>query len=137
MAWLRHTYEFIVQETHLDSFGHMNNATYLELFEQARWDFITSRGYGYKEVHDKQVGPTILEINMKFKREVRLRQKIRIESQVISYDGKVGILLQEMRSESGELLTEMKMTMALFDLKARRLIVPTEEWLRAVGWSAE
>lgn len=29
------TYPMLIKESHLDSFGHMNNATYLELFENA------------------------------------------------------------------------------------------------------
>ena len=133
MKWIRHTYDFVVQETHLDSFGHMNNSVYLELFENARWDFIDKRGFGYKHIHSIQIGPTILEIQLKFKKEVKLRMKVRIESQMLSQEGKVGELLQEMRDENGELLTEMKMKMGLFDMKARRLIAPTPEWLRAIG----
>jgi thioesterase-3 len=133
MTWVRHTFEFVVQETHLDSFGHMNNAVYLEIFENARWDFIHNRGFGYKHIQQVQIGPTILEIQVKFKRELRLRQKVKVESFVAAYDGKIGELVQEMRDEKGELLTEMRMKMGLFDMKARRLIAPTPEWLKAVG----
>ena len=35
----------VISEAHLDSFGHLNNARYLELFEQARWDLITEGGF--------------------------------------------------------------------------------------------
>lgn len=133
MSWMRHSYEFVVQETYLDSFGHMNNAVYLELFEAARWDFITPRGFGYKHIQQVQMGPTILEINLSFKREIRLREKIRIETQVIDYNGKVGVLQQQMINEAGEVCTNMTMKMGFFDMKARRLIPPTPEWLKAVG----
>jgi thioesterase-3 len=80
MTWVRHTFEFVVQETHLDSFGHMNNAVYLESFENARWDFIHNRGFGYKHIQQVQIGPTIREIQVKFKRGLRLRQKVKVES---------------------------------------------------------
>jgi thioesterase III len=133
MTWVQHKYDFVVQEVHLDSFGHMNNAVYLVLFEEARWDFITRRGYGYQKIHELKVGPTILEINMNFKRELRLRQKITIESKVVSYEGKVGVLLQEMKNESGELCTSMSMKIGLFDMTLRKLITPTPAWLKAVG----
>ena len=36
----------VIREEHLDTFGHVNNARYLEIFEQARWDFITDNGFG-------------------------------------------------------------------------------------------
>ena len=38
------TYEMLIKEKHLDTFGHVNNATYFELLEEARWDFITNNG---------------------------------------------------------------------------------------------
>ena len=41
-------YEFTVVETHLDFMGHMNNATYLQVFEEARWEIVVHRGYDYK-----------------------------------------------------------------------------------------
>src|SRR5688572_26938443 len=128
MNWKKHEYEFTVLETHLDSFGHMNNAVYLEIFENARWEFIENRGFGYKHIQQVQIGPTIVEINLKFRRELMLRQKVRIISYVAQYVGKIGELVQEMRDEKGELLTEMRMKMGLFDMKARRLIAPTPEW---------
>ena len=34
-------YEKTILEQHLDTFGHVNNAAYLVLYEEARWDFIT------------------------------------------------------------------------------------------------
>ncbi len=50
MAYQEHEYQLLIHEGHLDSFGHVNNATYLNLFEEARWDWITARGYGLKEM---------------------------------------------------------------------------------------
>ena len=34
-----HTYKLRIIETHLDMFGHVNNATYLQIFEEARDGF--------------------------------------------------------------------------------------------------
>mgnify|MGYP002626401055 CR=1 FL=1 len=65
-------HEVLIKEKHLDTMGHMNNATYLQLFEEARWDLITANGFGLKEIQQKKQGPTILEINLRFKKEIRL-----------------------------------------------------------------
>jgi acyl-CoA thioester hydrolase len=43
-----HTYPLTIKETYLDTFGHVNNAMYLALLEEARWDLITTNGYGLK-----------------------------------------------------------------------------------------
>lgn len=126
-------YPLMIREGHLDTFGHVNNATYLQILEEARWEFITSRGFGLKEIQKFGMGPTILEWNMKFLKELRLRQKIIIESETLSYDKKIGILRQDILSENGELCFQAKMTFGLFDVRERKLVLPTPEWLHAVG----
>ena len=75
-----HEYEVLIKESNLDTFGHVNNAVYLELFEEARWDLVTKNGYGLKEVLERKVGPIILEINIRFMKEIGLREKIKIET---------------------------------------------------------
>jgi thioesterase-3 len=122
----------IIKETDLDSFGHMNNAKYLALFEEARWNWITQNGFGIKKMQETGIGPTILEINLRFLKELRAHDEIEIDSQVISYVGKIGKLQQKM------LLNKVvhcvaEFTIGLFDLNTRKLIQPTEEWLKAVG----
>jgi acyl-CoA thioester hydrolase len=133
MANSKFTWEFTVLEIHLDTFGHMNHATYLQLFEQARWQFITERGYGLKTILETQKGPTILEANVKYKRELRLREKIKIETETIEYSGKVGKIRQQMLNIKGEVCAIAELTIGFFDMTARRLISAPAEWLRAVG----
>lgn len=128
-------YEVIIKEHHLDSYGHVNNAIYLALYEEARWEAITSRGYGYKKVHDTGLGPVILEINLKFTKELKLREKIVITLEVASYKGKICKLRQLMIKENQEIASEAIFTTAFFDLKNRKLISPNADWLRAIGIS--
>ena len=131
-----HEYPLLILERHLDTFGHVNNATYLELFEEARWDWIHQNGYGLDQVRSSGLGPTILEVHLRFKRELRNRERIVIQSLVDSYEGKIGKLTQSMVNASGDLFCEAKMVFGLFDLAARRLVLPTPEWLAGVGVSA-
>lgn len=128
-----HEYPVLIREQHLDTFGHVNNAKYLELFEEARWDLITRNGYGLDEVVRRRVGPTILEVTLKFQRELRTRQAIVIRSWTDSYVGKVARFTQQMIDEQGRICCEGAFVFGLFDLAARKLIPPTPEWLRAVG----
>jgi len=126
-------YKVLIREHHLDSYGHVNNATYLSLFEEARWEVVTARGYGYEKVHETGQGPVILEVNMKFFKELTLRETITITVQLDSYDGKIGNISQKMIKENGEVACELKMVSGFFDLKTRRLILPTPEWKTALG----
>jgi YbgC/YbaW family acyl-CoA thioester hydrolase len=126
-------YEVTIREAHLDTFGHVNNAVYLSLFEEARWEIISARGYGLKEVLKYKVGPTILEVNLKFRREIKNREKIKIRTSVISGGGKISTLRQLMINEKGEEACVAEFVVGLFDLTQRKLISPTPEWKSALG----
>lgn len=128
-----HEYEVLIVERHLDTFGHVNNATYLDLFEAARWDWITQNGFGLDKIRELQQGPTILEIRLQFKRELLNRQRVTIRSWVESYASKVGNMVQQMWTDAGGLCCEAHFVVGLFDLRTRRLIPPTPEWRCAVG----
>jgi Acyl-ACP thioesterase len=45
-----HEYDLLIRGHHLDTFGHVNNAKYLQILEEARWDVITRNGYSLDEV---------------------------------------------------------------------------------------
>lgn len=125
-------YPTVVKEIYLDLFGHMNNAMYLTLFEEARWDLITKNGYGLEKILESGLGPTILAINLKFSKELRAREEIMIESRMVSYEKKIGKMLQQM-IRSGEVCCTAEITYGLFSLKERKLVLPTPEWLKGVG----
>lgn len=122
----------IIKEVYLDVFGHMNNAVYLTLFEEARWDFVTKNGFGLKKIMETGIGPTLLEVNLRFIKELRLRDEIVIESKIISYERKTGKIAQIMK-RGDEICCSAEFTVGLFSLKERKLIAPTPEWLKALG----
>ena len=126
--------EIIILEHHLDSFGHVNNATYMELYEQARWDFITAGGFGLKDIKELKQGPVILDAHIRYKKELKNRETIRIFS-TIEIDGHplVGKVIQKMVKEDETVASSAEFKMGLMDLQTRKLIKPTEKWLSAIG----
>lgn len=128
------SYKKQILEQHLDTFGHVNNAVYLELYEEARWDFITKAGFGLKEVQEAQVGPVILDITVTYKAELKNRENIIIESE---YKGMKNSLVmtvcQKMIKEDGSLASDISISMGIFDMKTRKLIKPPADWLEALG----
>lgn len=128
------TYKLLIRESHLDTYGHVNNARYLDMYEEARWQLVTDRGYGFKKVHDSGQGPVILEVNLKFMKELRLREEITITTELVEYPGKIGRLKQQMIKPDGSVASEAIFVFGLFDLKARKMIEPTSEWKVAVGY---
>ena len=132
-----HKYKVTILEQHLDAYGHVNNVAYIALFEEARWDLITAAGCGLDEVKSSGIGPVVLEIQTKFRKELRLRQNIVIETTTESWQGKVGVIRQVMTDASGTIYCEARFTMGLFDLGARKLIRLNSKWANVLGCSPE
>ena len=126
-------YPLLIVERHLDTFGHVNNATYLEIFEEARWDFIEKNGYGHHQIMSIGEGPVVLEVTLKFLKEMRLREHVVVKSETVSYEGKIGKLRQWIEGPAGVMHAEAVFTMAFFDLKARKIILPSPAWRLAIG----
>ncbi|HXH75704.1 MAG TPA: acyl-CoA thioesterase [Bacteriovoracaceae bacterium] len=127
-------YEVLIRECHLDSFGHVNNSAYVQLYEEARWDFITRNGFGLDYVLKNHIGPVILDLQVRFKRELKNRETIKITSQTVDIiSPKVMVLNQAMIKADGKIASEATFTVGFFDLKDRKLITANADWLKAVG----
>ena len=129
------TFEYKTQilEHHLDSFGHVNNAKYLELYEEARWDFITRNGYGLEQIRDLKKGPIVLDVNCRFKRELKNREWIKIVSKSTESRKKILKMHQTILKDGDIVASEAEFTFGFMDLEIRRMIEPPELWLKAVG----
>jgi len=77
-------------------------------------------------------GPVILEAHLKYLKELKHRQTVRISVELIEYTGKVGRLKQQMFNEKNEVAAELVVVFGLFDLQTRRLIEATPEWKKAL-----
>lgn len=128
-------YQITILEQHLDTFGHVNNAVYLTLYEQARWDFMNQNGVGLKQIMESKVGPVLLDLNLTFKSELNNRDNIKIISQARpEMRNKLVMMLdQKILKENGSLASTLTLSVGLMDLTLRKLILPTKEWLLALG----
>ncbi len=124
-----------ILEQHLDTFGHVNNAVYLSLYEEARWDFITKNNLGLKEILETKIGPVLLDLQLTFKAELKNREVIKITSQARSElrNKFVMVLDQRMIKADGKTASTLTISVGLMDLNQRKLIPPTPEWLKALG----
>lgn len=134
MSNLVFEYLVTIRELHLDSFGHVNNAVYAQLYEEARWDFITKNGFGLDRINELQIGPVILDMKIRFKRELLNREVITIKSRTLAIvSSRIMVLEQTMIKPDGKVASEAEFTVGLFDMKERRLVDATPEWLKAIG----
>ncbi len=127
----------LIRETHIDFLGHVNNATYLQIFEEARWDYITKNGYGVAQILHHKKGPVMLDCHISFLKELHVRDKITVTLENVITEEKpnqkVFKLRQQMINAQGEIACEATFSYGLFDTESRRLIEPTPEWKKAMG----
>lgn len=126
-------YRTFIEKKHLDVFNHVNNAMYLTLYENARWALISRRGYGLDTIEKTGLGPVILEAKISFLKELRLGDEISISIKMLDYQGKIG-KLEQFIIRGEEICSRAEFNFGLFDLKNRRLVLPTKEWLHALGY---
>lgn len=127
----KYHFKLTILQTHLDVFGHVNNATYLQLFEQARWDLLNQNNYGWERIKTLGLGPVVLKISIQFIKELKLSDVIVIETEITDYKNKIFMMKQIMKRDE-TLCCEAEYTMGLFDLQKRKLVLPTPEWLQAL-----
>ncbi len=119
---------------HIDSFGHVNNSSYLVLYEEARWDILNQGNWEVDKIQQEKIGPVLLNVNLSFKRELKLGDDIIIKSQLKEIKNKkVVMFYQEIITEHNELASTALFEIGLFDLNKRKLINITDEWLSVLG----
>lgn len=128
------SHHIIIKKEHLDVFGHVNNAEYLRLYEEARWKLIHQEGLDEKTVVAEQIGPVILNINVSFKKEILLDEKIEIKlTDTFIKNRYLYVIKQAMIKDNGDIASEIELLLGLMDLKKRKLIEPDSRWLGALG----
>jgi len=60
---------FRIRTFHTDSFGHVNNARYLELLEEARWQYAEHHGL-IDLLNEENLGFIIMQMNLRFRMPV-------------------------------------------------------------------
>lgn len=82
---MEHEYRLEVRGYELDSFGHVNNAVYLNYLEAARWDLCSKLNLtDYNESNELFI--VVIETNIKYIRELKLFNKVLIKTELTYED---------------------------------------------------
>ena len=89
---------FKIRTFHTDSFGHVNNARYLELLEEARWQF--AEHYGLIELlNEENLGFIIMQMNLRFRLPVVEGDTIQVLTRLISLGTAIGEVEQLVKKQ--------------------------------------
>ncbi|MDJ0761385.1 MAG: thioesterase family protein [Myxococcota bacterium] len=109
-----------VRGYHLDLYGHVNNARYLEFLEEARWAIFDARGdLEAWAVHG--LGFYVVNININYRAPACLGQVLEIRTEIDRVKNHSATLKQTvMHSENGEVIADADVTFVVVDINNRR-----------------
>ena len=126
-------YQLEIREKDIDMLGHVNNATYLTLYEEARWAMIAPRGWGKEDILRRRLSPIVLDVQISFRRELRLGEKVLVRTWCHDPLRKTCHVSQVMLKADGKEASSATFTMALFNLDNRKLVDPPQDWIETIG----
>ncbi|MFC9620779.1 acyl-CoA thioesterase [Streptomyces sp. NPDC056930] len=106
----------------LDTQGHLNQAVYLQYAEHARWELLRAAGLSQEKLLASGVGPVALETTVKFLRELRGGDRVRVTCQFVYGKGKTFDVAQQILKEDGTVAAQITGVAGMLDLTARKLI---------------
>jgi acyl-CoA thioester hydrolase len=74
-----HHISITVRGYELDSYGHVNNAVYLQYLEQARWVFMKDRNL-LERIEDEELFLVVTETHIRYMREANLFDELIVET---------------------------------------------------------
>nr|WSW70721.1 acyl-CoA thioesterase [Streptomyces sp. NBC_00995] len=106
----------------LDTQGHLNQAVYLQYAEHARWELLRAAGLPQETLLADGVGPVALEVTVKFRRELRGGERVRVSCRFDYGQGKTFTVAQQIVKEDGTVAAEVTGMAGILDLATRRLV---------------
>lgn len=115
-----HSIEIKIRGYHLDLFGHVNNARYLEFLEEARWaafektvdlEALARQGHAF----------TVVNININYRRPALMNDLLVVETRVAKWGRRSAVIRQEVKNKAtGEMVVDADVTFVIFDTRKNR-----------------
>lgn len=126
-----------VRAYELDSQGHVNHAVYLQYGEHARWEGFRAAGLSQEALLAAGVGPVILEVTARYRRELLLGDEIEVSFGLVPNEGKTIRFEHELRLLDGTLVAEIFGLAGILNLSDRRLVAEPVKRLRELAPNPE
>lgn len=115
--------EIKVRGYHADFYGHVNNARYLEFFEEDRWARLESK-IDLREWAAKGLGFLIVNINVNYRKAVVVGQTVLVTTDIEKINTKSAVLKQEILfKETREVAADALITFVVIDKSGRAVLM--------------
>lgn len=107
--------EIKVRGYHADFYGHVNNARYLEFFEEDRWARLESK-IDLRDWAAKGLAFLVVNINVNYRRAVPVGEVVTVSTDVEKINSRSVVLRQEIRfKRSGDVAADALITFVIID----------------------
>ena len=120
-----HVAELKTRSYECDSYGHINNATYLNYLEYARIQLLEDLPVPYRELRRRGVGFVVTRICIDYRLQVGSGEILRIETRSIQKQ-KVRTVFQQNIYRDDQLVAEAQVTWACIDEQGKLIRIPPE-----------
>jgi thioesterase III len=126
---IMHTVTIKIRGYHLDVYGHVNNARYLEFLEEARWSFIEQQ-MPIQEFEKRGIAFVVVNININYRQPALLDYIIEIKTEMVKIGHQSAKIHQEIILSGGDKrIADADITFVALDGKTGR-VLPLEGELR-------
>lgn len=129
--------EIKVRGYHADFYGHVNNARYLEFFEEDRWAHLEST-IDLMEWAAKGQVFLVVNINVNYRKAVGVGEIVNVSTEIEKIGRKSAVLLQKIiLKRTGEVAADAKITFVITDRSGRAMTLEGEvrEQIERLGGS--
>lgn len=118
--------EIKVRGYHADFYGHVNNARYLEFFEEDRWAQLESK-IDLTKWAQKGLIFLVVNINVNYRRAVPVGETITVRTGIEKIGGRSVVLKQEIRFKStDEVAADALITFVVTDRSGKAVVIDGE-----------
>jgi YbgC/YbaW family acyl-CoA thioester hydrolase len=86
-----------------DIYGHLNNANYLHIYEEARAELLQELGMSISDFNEHNISIYLTRIEMQFVKSITLEETIKVQSDISQTTRLRSIWVQEMYNANNEL----------------------------------
>ncbi|ERS83416.1 MULTISPECIES: acyl-CoA thioesterase [unclassified Halomonas] len=121
-----------VRGYHLDGYGHVNNARYLEFLEEGRWAYFDARPELFARLQRGDIAFVAVNLNIDYCAAAVAGDDLAIDSRLCELGSRSARMAQEIRRVADDtLVSRATITFVLLDVAANRAI-PIEGELRTL-----
>ena len=103
-----------------DAYGHVNNARWVEMLEEARWRWL-DEDIDLTTWEDRRQGVAVVNLNVSYRRPAHAHDVVEFRCWITKLGGRSGVAHQEaVRKSTGETLIEAEVTFLLIDIETGR-----------------